>query len=816
MSNENWPKSKANQFDHALPSELVGISTPSPEAGFSVPIKIEYTTPSPYVIRITAPGDEPKALVSDPIDALASSLIIDGDPELLTSEAPLYSFEESDLAVHPEELVEQIVETKPYSNDVISLSLPKYTASYDHSLPSIFFISDRSVDLNLDRLDEDNLNQSSSQSPVTVQTPYHWHRSLVAFASTVGLVSLPFTGLSAFASVNTNFDSSKAKAMAGIEAIARGGELARQGNLAAAQAAFNSGTDTLSGFNNKINLLRSLSGTLSTVSGGAKKAQTATALFSAMESLGQVGNLLSKAAVDIEARQSLSLAEKLAVMSQYATTALPLAQKAKDNFAEIDLASVPAAYQEQVTQAQTISTGLWRGLDSLYKFSGTINTLLGTNGSAHYLVVFQNTNELRATGGFMGSFAQITIDNGKLVDVSIPGGGTYDLQGQLTAFVSSPGPLQLINPRWEFQDANWFPDFPTSARKILWFYEKSGGPTVDGVIAVNSDVLTAVLDIVGAVKLGQDGKVIDSENAIFELQNSAQVELAGTSSPKALVGDLFAALFERANGLDLDTSLTLTQTFIDSFSSRDLQIYLNDNDSQRIVESLGWSGKLQNPVGDYLLPVSTNIGGGKSDAAINKKLDLTVNIGPDGTVTNIVTLTKEHRGLASDLFAGLNNVDYFRLYVPRGSRLMSVTGTNPPADDLFEESSIPLSIDADFLANTQNVEKDSLSGTDIWEESGKTVFGNWIQTAPGKTSQTTFVYELPFKVSPNSSSSVLDLLGANPSLYELSLEHPSGSDFEISVSLKTPDNWEPVWQSDSIPPNFNKNLHFGWMFLTKK
>ena len=67
--------------------------------------------------------------------------------------------------------------------------------------------------------------------------------------------------------------------------------------------------------------------------------------------------------------------------------------------------------------------------------------LLGRDSWKRYLVLFQNNTEIRATGGFIGSFALLDIDRGKIKQLEIPKGGSYDLQGQLKVNISSPTPI---------------------------------------------------------------------------------------------------------------------------------------------------------------------------------------------------------------------------------------------------------------------------------------------------------------------------------------------------------------------------------------
>ncbi|MBI4434335.1 DUF4012 domain-containing protein, partial [Candidatus Uhrbacteria bacterium] len=131
-----------------------------------------------------------------------------------------------------------------------------------------------------------------------------------------------------------------------------------------------------------------------------------------------------------------------------------------------------------------------------------LRALGGIDRPRRLLLVFQNPAELRPTGGFMGSVALVDVAGGRVTALELPPGGTYDLSGITRLRVIPPEPLRLVSTTWQFHDANWFPDFPTSARKLRWFYEASGGPSVDAVVAVNAPVLEDILALTGPITAG--------------------------------------------------------------------------------------------------------------------------------------------------------------------------------------------------------------------------------------------------------------------------------------------------------------------------
>jgi len=260
---------------------------------------------------------------------------------------------------------------------------------------------------------------------------------------------------------------------------------------------------------------------------------------------------------------------------------------------------------------------------------------LGDERKMKYLIAFQNNTELRPTGGFIGSFAEMDMLNGEITNIHIPEGGTYDLQGQLTKFVEAPQPLGLINDRWEFHDANWFPDFPTSARKLMWFYDKAGEPTVDGVIAINADLIPALLEITGPIEMPTYERTIDSENFLFETQKIVELEHEKydttseertAEAPKQFIGDLAPLLLERIQNADMKELLAIADVIGDGLVEKDVQLYMNNTSLQSHISELGWSGEQKEAPGDYLQIVSANLGGGKTDSVIDQQVDIDITL----------------------------------------------------------------------------------------------------------------------------------------------------------------------------------------------
>lgn len=428
------------------------------------------------------------------------------------------------------------------------------------------------------------------------------------------------------------------------------------------------------------------------------------------------------------------------------TRALPHLASAEKSLLAVRPDAVPADYRPLLAEAQDRIPSLAAYLEKADTLSAALPAILGAEMKQRYLVIFQNDAELRATGGFMGSFALVDVDRGKVVNVEIPGGGTYDLKGQLQLKLASPQPLHLINPHWQFQDTNWSPDFPSAAVTMTKFYGKAGGPSVDGVIALNTPVVEKLLEIIGPVEMPEYGKTIDSRNFFFETQKAVEIEYDKESNtPKKFIADLAPKILTKIMTAERGEWLKIARMLDESLTARQAQAWFRDAGSESAMRKLGWDGALTGPAagGDFLAVVHTNIAGQKTDRVIADEISHEAKVLPDGSAIVTLTVTRRHDGVPGSLFTGVRNVDWLRVYVPKGSVLIEASGFDQPDAKLFKIPEPEYVSDPEIASPENDLSVDRSSGTVTSEELGLTVFGNWIQTDPGRSSTVTLVYQLP-------------------------------------------------------------------------
>lgn len=415
--------------------------------------------------------------------------------------------------------------------------------------------------------------------------------------------------------------------------------------------------------------------------------------------------------------------------------------------------------------------------------------ILGIQTPKKYLFIFQNNNELRPTGGFAGSFAVMEINQGQIKKWEIPGGGTYDLQGSAVSRLVAPQPLWLLNPRFEFQDLNWFPDFPTSAKKILTFYEQAGGQTVDGTMAVTASFVEDLLKIIGPITVTSFNKTITDDNFIIETQKAVELEYNKKQNrPKQFLGALFPAIVDRLqNASDKELS-QIIGLLLKSFSQKDIQLYLADPSIETKIQAINWGGHLKETPGDYLMLVSANLGGNKTDGVIKQEIAKEIFFTSEGQMINRVKITRTHAGQEGDIWTGKGNTSFLRLYVPKGSKLLYTDGFEAPSDYLFKKPTLDLKPDPDVRAAEMTMEKTS-DGTLIMEEADKTVFANWSKIKPGETKEIILTYSLPdnLKITKPGLYSLLvqKQAGRNDDIFKLSIQGAIAEKDKIDLDALT-------------------------------
>ncbi|MEA1926320.1 MAG: DUF4012 domain-containing protein [Patescibacteria group bacterium] len=525
----------------------------------------------------------------------------------------------------------------------------------------------------------------------------------------------------------------------------------------------------------------------------AKELSAATALLSASDdSLGG------------EQGSPISLIDVFLKVDKHVLKGEEHLENARSHVEKVRIEDLPAEYQEKFRKAKQVIPVAISAIEIFHQHSEIFLELLGNNGSRKYLLLFQNNQEIRPTGGFIGSYGLLSISNGNVKKFIID--GIFNPDGQFREDIIPPRPLQKVTAGWSTHDANWFPHFPASAEKIASFYEKTGGPTVDGIITMTPTVMEKMLEVTGPIRMDEYEMIIDSDNFIRETQYEVEENYdREENQPKKFLADLAPEILNRLFNVSDAASVSKAVIALSgALKEKQILLYSFEDSVQEVISKRGWSGEIRQTKGDFLMVVNTNINGYKTDGVIDETISHKAEIMPDGTIINTVSIRRTHNGGDADYeWWNKVNSDYMRVYVPKGSELILVSGQTreliePPLD--YEK--LGFKTDPDIAREEENMIIDEKTGTRVYEEEEKTVFANWVYVSPKETAEIEYVYRLPFKIDLNKNNE-------RPDTYSLLVQKQSGSiGSEFGSTVEFSDGNDVVWKYPDNIEIHNENTLF--------
>ncbi|MDX1607920.1 MAG: DUF4012 domain-containing protein [Candidatus Spechtbacterales bacterium] len=473
------------------------------------------------------------------------------------------------------------------------------------------------------------------------------------------------------------------------------------------------------------------------------------------------------------------LTDELVLVAQNLKTASKLLEEANIELSYVRPQDVPAEFEKDILAVQSQTNQVGDKLQDAFSSLDVMLTFLGHNQQKNYLLIFQNNSELRATGGFIGTYGLLQLDKGALSDLLIE--GIYWPDGQLKAKVIPPRPLQYVTPNLGTRDANWFFDFPTSAEKLIWFYKQTGQfeGELDGVIAINTNILTELLKLSGPIEMEKYGVTLTSENWLPLVQQEVEVDYdKELNRPKQILADMTPILIDKLG--EHKNKIELIDIFLSSLEEKDMFIYSRDKSVAELALEQNWNGAIaqdkdaaDNSVSDYLAVVASNIGGWKTDIYMDTEIDTVTKISAEGEITRNIIIHRKHTGGNSPyFFYNRPNHSYIRIYAPAGSEIVSAEGFSSEPDLIETDYKFEDYSSDELISSSINSAQKGPGDIDIFEESGKRVFGGWTWIPAGERQVISLTYTLPSQINSNTSS------------YRLTIQKQSGLDASYSGSIE--------------------------------
>lgn len=383
--------------------------------------------------------------------------------------------------------------------------------------------------------------------------------------------------------------------------------------------------------------------------------------------------------------------------------------------------------------------------------------LLGMDAPRTYLILVQNNHELRPTGGFIAAVGRVSVENGRLTELDFA--DSYQFYSDKSAYPPAPQPMRdhMGIELLVMRDANWSPNFPTSAQMIRALYAQETGAQVDGIFTVDLNAVKLLVGALGPLQVeGADapitGENIEEQVVLFwekpagsESVLGEQWDMEWFERRKDFVPAIAKAALERVQGGGANYAALLAagQQALDS---RAIQVWVKNAQVQSVLNEARWDGSLQPVAGaDFLAVVDANMGYNKVDAAMQRTVAYNVTwpqVAEDEvdsralatvsiTYTHPITVpdsecdpSPRYGTTYADMIARCY-FDYVRVYAPAGSELVSAEG-----------------VDASTVLSQRS-------------ERGTQEFSGFFVLPPTNQQQVTFTYRLPANITADGYRLIL-------------------------------------------------------------
>lgn len=420
--------------------------------------------------------------------------------------------------------------------------------------------------------------------------------------------------------------------------------------------------------------------------------------------------------------------------------------------------------------------------------------LAGLEAPQSYLLLVQNQDELRPTGGFIGGAGILTVSHGRIEEFYLIDSAAVD-DFTKGPYPAPPAPLRRYMGLglWSFRDANWSPDFPTSAQTAIRLYHLTQNHKVEGVIAVEQTTVRLILEALEPVTVPGTSEPVSAENIVDLMRQSWSVQPGERADNewkdhrKDLMIALGQKLLERLQtSHDLSTWAALAQQVLTALDQRHLLIYSTQPPLAARLAEAGWDGGLQPGSHDFLMVVDANVGYDRVNPLIQESLHYTVDLSNPARPTAFLVVRyfnttpveaacrqppEARRGEYIDSMQQCY-WDYWRVLAPAGITLLYASPNHVSADELITRQG------------------DTTSPRARAGDVGTTEISGIFVLPPNQSEEIRLIYELP--------PSVLEVSGSSEITYRLHLQKQSGIDsLPVNLTLTYPAAWQV--KDSSIP-----------------
>lgn len=402
----------------------------------------------------------------------------------------------------------------------------------------------------------------------------------------------------------------------------------------------------------------------------------------------------------VDGAVNLAAIESVLPVLDQAGTALT---SAKNQVSAIDTDGLIGPVKSAVTEINDLVGGVEPAIATAKAIAPVLPGLLGANGPKNYLLVFENSAEVRPLGGIAGAQILVTADQGRVSITQQASGRDFAFESEEFANTHVPREareLFLVPFGVQSQNNTLTPRVDVAADLTRSMWQNQRGVTADTVVFVDPTALSYILGATGDIAL-PDGTALTQANAIDLLLN--QVYQRFTRDPDAqdaFFSTAAGATFGAIMGGNVDVP-KLIDAITRAGAERRIVASSTDANVQNLVSSGGLGGRLPQEtetaqqVGIYL----SDYQGSKMDYYLRTAVAVGQQTCADGSrhvrvqvdATNVLDPAVIDDlspyitgGGGNGFYIDLGTLRVFAyIYAPPGSTITSITGTTSQDDSMI-------------------------------------------------------------------------------------------------------------------------------------
>ncbi len=395
--------------------------------------------------------------------------------------------------------------------------------------------------------------------------------------------------------------------------------------------------------------------------------------------------------------------------------------------------------QQQLNQFEKELIEYRKHLAKTQKLNPLLSQLLAKEEKRNYLIILQDNQEIRPTGGFIQAVASVTLKRGQVIDDQII--NVNEIDSQLSGKIDAPSEVKTLlgEENLYLRDANWDPDFPSTANRISWFYKQTINKQVDGVIGINLFLVKELLKDWGELTVINYEEKITSNN-LFERLNYHANEEKDRELKQNFQVSVLETVLNKLKTLSKEETKTALMILATSLENKETLFVPSSEKFAPTFETLGWTGSIVQPncpgefnqatqcLIDSVYQVEANVGVNKVNPYISRKVNHELSIEAGEKISHLRKVSFTNKAKSKFWPLGTYKL-YLRLYFTPEAKMGVIKLNGKP------------------------ILKDK---TVSYLDHNKKVVGTLIEVPPDSTRQLIFNYTTPYQVNQGDSYMFFD------------------------------------------------------------